>query len=423
MISEAAASAFEKAVDKCIEWAAEAFAKGIEWSATWWLGSTPGTTGSGNNTRWAPPEITWIRDHLLYYTLGMMVMGFIIAGVKMALRPGHRNVQDILVAIVYQMLAVGMSTTIIGVCVVISDELARWLLQSALGTKAAGSGDALAATFKSLLQLDNWSGLAAGVTTLVALGILFFGFLASVLQWLLLLARTDILIVLAGVLPLSGSFTQAEIGKKWFQRLLAWTVAFILYAPTAALFYAAGFKLLQNNALSGQGPVRLAQGVMMFALAIVALGAIVKVVNPLAAAVASGTGGAALLGAAGVAGLASRMPSGARGAGGGRHSSSGGSGGTSGGKSATGTRGGNGSGGNPMRSASTAKGVSPAGNGATGAAPGAGSGATGATQGAGSGAKAGAVAAVPVVAAQLGAKAIGTGGKVIGGAAEKSTEE
>jgi len=74
------------------------------------------------------------------------------------------------------------------------------------------------------------------------------------------------LVILAGVLPTSASFTSTEIGKAQFQKLVAWLIAFMLYKPAAAIVYATAFKLSGVNLFGDDGLISLVTGMMLMVL-------------------------------------------------------------------------------------------------------------------------------------------------------------
>ncbi|NLH69352.1 MAG: hypothetical protein GX454_04105 [Brooklawnia sp.] len=60
----------------------------------------------------------------------------------------------------------------------------------------------------------------------------------GIIQVLLMIVRSAMLVVLAGVLPISAAATNTETGKQMFQKTLGWLIGMILYKPAAAIIYA-----------------------------------------------------------------------------------------------------------------------------------------------------------------------------------------
>lgn len=107
------------------------------------------------------------------------------------------------------------------------------------------------------------------------------------------------LVILAGILPLSASFTNTEMGKSWFKKCIAWLVAFILYKPAAAIVYAAAFQLVGTDVFSddGTGLLAVLTGLMLMVIALFAMPALMRFVTPMVGAMAGGAGGALAVGA------------------------------------------------------------------------------------------------------------------------------
>jgi hypothetical protein len=122
--------------------------------------------------------------------------------------------------------------------------------------------------------------------------------------------------------------SSTEAGRVWLRRALAWTVAFVLYKPAAAVVYATAFRLagtrLHHDAAAlntppvptvpagggapvppsltadqtSSGLVAVLTGLMLMVLALVALPALLRFLTPLVHATAGTPGrGAALAGA------------------------------------------------------------------------------------------------------------------------------
>jgi type IV secretion system protein TrbL len=93
----------------------------------------------------------------------------------------------------------------------------------------------------------------------------------------LLVARGAVLVVLAGVLPLTAAATNTDTGRAVFVRTLTWILAFTLYQPAAALVYSAAFLL---PAPSDAPLVSALTGVTFLAMAIAALPALLRLLRP-----------------------------------------------------------------------------------------------------------------------------------------------
>jgi len=118
-----------------------------------------------------------------------------------------------------------------------------------------------------------------------------------------MIVRGGLLVVLAGVLPITASFTNTQMGRQWFQKAIGWTLAFILYKPAAALIYAAAFRLTGSDAFgaNGVGIVSILTGIGLMILALFALPALLRFVAPMTSAAIGGGSGGLAMGAMGAA--------------------------------------------------------------------------------------------------------------------------
>ena len=116
-----------------------------------------------------------------------------------------------------------------------TDALAKWIagpvkpdgLAKMVGYLAAGAGPA--------------AGPAAfGLLSFV---LIIFVLIISLILMFQLALRGGILLILAGMGPIAGSFASTKIGWEWCQKIVAWTVAFMLFKPVGALIWSAALTL------------------------------------------------------------------------------------------------------------------------------------------------------------------------------------
>lgn len=367
--------------------------------------------------------VLFLQSSLWWYMGAAAVVSVIIGGVRMAweqrAEPGKETVKSLLTLIV----VAGAGVTIVGLLVSALDSFSVWILNGALscdvGADSACFGENIA-TLLALTTNPNTGGL--GALLIIILGII--AILATAAQIVLMIARGGMLVILTGILPLSASATNTEMGKGWFKRNVGWLVAFILYKPAAAIVYAAAFQLVGTDVFSddGTGFIAVLTGLILMVLALFAMPALMRFVTPLVSSLSAGTGGA--LGAAAIMALPSGAAAAGRlatGSGGG--SSAGGGPGVAGGQGSTGATGPSGSNGGGGSAPQAAQASSAAGSGMTGAAASsgpAGGGTGAAAASAGGGATAGGGAAAGGAAAGGGAAggaAAGAAGGPVGMAA------
>jgi len=361
---------------------ADGFARLVKTMTTFWVDvPTPQIGGAGGPVAQVQGLIYWTQGFLLVASL-LWVAG------KMAITRSGKVAGEAARGLGTMVVVVGAGVSAIDVLSVAGDAWSRWIIDQSVGGSMTTRLGALAGGSAQMTQLG------IGIEFIVAL----LGIISCIVQIFFLLARVGILTLLAGTLPLSAAGLATPAGRAWFQRTLAWIVAFLLYKPAAALVYASAF------ALAGRGNdiLSVLSGLMLIVLAVFALPALLRLVTPMVAA-ASGGGGGGLGGALAGAALATgarqvsdspRSGSGSAGKGQltGSSATGGGTGSGGGGASGAGT-GGGGGGGTPGGSA-----PSPAGS------PTAGAGGGSASAGAGAASAAGAGVALAVKGAQVSAQ-------------------
>lgn len=407
--------------------------------------------------------VLFLQSGLWWYMGAAAVVSVIIGGARMAweqrAEPGRETVKSLLTLVV----VAGAGVTIVGLLVAAADSFSVWLINGSLSCDVTTDSACFGENMLTLLALTtNPAAGGLGALLIIILGLI--AILAAAFQIVLMVARGGMLVILAGILPLSASFTNTEMGKGWFKKCVGWLVAFILYKPAAAIVYAAAFQLVGTDVFSddGTGLLAVLTGLMLMIIALFAMPALMRFVTPMVGALAGGAAGGAMAvgalaalpsGAAAVGRLAAgggsassaaAAPSGSDGASG--SSGSSGPSGTSGTPGGPGPSGGQGSGSSAPQAAQSADaqqagqgaastsgggaagGAAPAasaaGGGAAGGAAGGGAAAGGAASGAAAGGTAAGAAAGPVgLAAGAALEAGKRAGQAASGAAQSAGEQ
>jgi hypothetical protein len=377
-----------------------------------------GPTGTGG-------AVAFLQGSLWWYMLAAAVLSVIIGGVRMAWEQRAEPGRDTLKSLCTLIVVAGAGVTIIGLLVTAADSFAVWIINASLecdvGVSTCFGGNM--ATLLALTTRPAASGL--GPLLIIILGIV--AILATAVQIVLMVARGGMLVILTGILPLSASATNTEMGKSWFKKCISWLVAFILYKPAAALVYAAAFQLVGTNVFKddGTGFLAVLTGLMLMIIALFAMPALMRFVTPLVGALAAGGAGGAL-----AAGALGALPSGAASIA--RRVSDSGSSSSSGSNGSKGNAGPSGNSSTGQTSAGAGQQKSPGGSGATSAAKTSGGAAAGSAGGgaaaggaaAGGGAAAAGAAAGPAgIAAGAALDVAKKGGQAAAGAARSAGEQ
>lgn len=280
----------------------------------------------------------------------LMVCSLMIGAAKIAITQRGEPLRDIARGLgTFVLISSGwVSVCVLGLAG--TDALAGWIagpvkpdgLAKMVGYLAASNGPGGALTFGLMSFL-----------------LIIFVLIISLILMFQLALRGGILLILAGMGPIAGSFASTKIGWEWCQKIVAWTVAFMLFKPVGALIWSAALTL-SNTPITD---INDANSVTAFALTplalllgcVFAMPALMKLVMPATASalgssdssaggMAAGMFGGALAGGAGIAQfkmMSKMMGSSATGSGGSSGSGSGNAGGASGsgGSSASGSAG------------------------------------------------------------------------------------
>lgn len=375
--------------------------------------------------------VLFLQSSLWWYMGAAAMVSVIIGGARMAweqrAEPGRETVKGLLTLVV----VAGAGVTVVSLLVAAADSFSVWIIDGSLSCDVVVDSACFGENILILLALTtNPSAGSLGALLIIILGLL--AVLAAIVQIVLMVARGGMLVILTGILPLSASFTNTEVGKTWFRKAISWLIAFILYKPAAAIVYAAAFQLVATDVFTddGTGLVAVLTGLMLMIIALFAMPALMRFVTPMVGATAGGggAGGALAIGAMAAlpsgAASAGRLSTGGEGASG--SSGPSGSDGSSGAPGPSGGSGGEGSGSQKVPVSGgqppTTSGGTTSTGGSTAAASG-GAAAGGAGAAAGSGAAAGA-AGGPVGMAAGAAVDVGVqAGKAAAGAAKSLGQE
>lgn len=284
------------AVEALASAVSEAVASALASVATLWVSvDTPNlTTTAGGST--PSDSVGFLQGSLWPYLAGFAVLAVIIGGARMAWEQRSEGGREMLKALIVLVVVSGAGLTFIAVAVSAADQFAEWIIAESV------RGSDFGANVKDMLALDALGGL--GPIIVIIFGLL--ALVASLVQIAIMVARGGMLVILAGILPLSAAATNTEMGRTWFKRCVAWLIAFILYKPAAAIVYAAAFRLAGSD-INGTGDLRTAlTGLVLMFLALLAMPALMRFVMPMVSSMSAGAGGGAMAG-----GAMAAMPSGA----------------------------------------------------------------------------------------------------------------
>ncbi len=154
----------------------------------------------------------------------------------------------------------------------------------------------LVPTYDAMVELALGSDAATGDGPVLLL--LGLAIIVALGQVVLLIVRGGVLVVLAGLWPLSASAAALDAGRAWFSTQTGWIVAFALYKPTAATIYAASFYLMGAPSADADATLTVLSGVAVMAVSVLALPALVRLIVPFTTPVSGGRGFGSVAGGA-----------------------------------------------------------------------------------------------------------------------------
>lgn len=251
-------------------------------------------------------SVGFIQDQTFYLTLAVAALSVIITGAQMAWSQRAEPARELLKGLLTLAVVTASGVTILNVLIRGTDALAVQIIDSAIG-------DDFQTDVLKLLALDNMASsgtspvwLGGNVILIIVGGVV--AIIVNLIQVMLMVLRTGMLFLMAGILPLSAAFLNTETGKNFFQKVIAWTLAFAFYKPAAALIYGLAIKMSTTGVWEGDGGlIQFAAGLMMIIASVFALPVLIGFLSPVLGSMSSNGGGGAL----GVATMGAAIPQGA----------------------------------------------------------------------------------------------------------------
>ncbi|WP_226351782.1 hypothetical protein [Pseudonocardia sp. ICBG601] len=145
----------------------------------------------------------------------------------------------------------------------------------------------------TVLQLSQ---MGVGSQILLGTVVLVLG----ALQWLAMFVRQAGIFVLIAVLPIAAAGALSGATRRWLPTVIAWLAALIFYKPAAGLIYAIGMTLMSTPTPATGGPewVAILVGIVILALAVIALPALLRFFSFTGTTITTGSAGGMVAGAA-----------------------------------------------------------------------------------------------------------------------------
>ncbi|QOW01695.1 hypothetical protein SAMN04490240_0091 [Rhodococcus pyridinivorans] len=292
-IEDVAGGVAEGAVEKTALWIGNAGVAVLKFALGWWITSTDMDGDTFQTT------VATVNDYTFYIQVAALSLSLILLGGRLALaRSGaiRDTSEEGLKQMARAAVLAGGASTLIVLGTELSDQISAWFMDSAVGSDPSRLAEAM-------VSITLYSG-PAGVGLLFLIGII--GMLGGLMMAFLMLLRTGILVLMAAALPIAGAAGGTKVGSQAYEKMLAWTIAFLLVKPVGAFVIGVSAILFLEatptitDPENGDGFMALS-GVITLCAAALVLPALMRLIVPNIGAL--GGGGSGLAAAAGLVGL------------------------------------------------------------------------------------------------------------------------
>ena len=276
-VGEAAAKAGDDIVSKWAEHVVTGVNKTLVSLGTIWVNVKADVGGDES-------VASFIQERQRWLTIVIAIVSLVFAAMQMAWRQRMEPLQEAQGGLLRLIVVGAAFPTITQLMLEIGDLYSPWIIEQA-GSKDDGKFLTKILDM-SLFQTGQLSMIMLIVGGLIAL-------LSNIVQVFLMFVRSGLLTLLTGFSPVAAAASTTAWGKQWFNKYVAWTMAFVAFKPTASTIYAASLKLLSGDSYSFTDDIgKFLMGIIFLILAIVALPALVMFLVPVTANIGSGGSGA-----------------------------------------------------------------------------------------------------------------------------------
>ena len=276
-VGEAAAKAGDDIVSKWAEHVVTGVNKTLVSLGTIWVNVKTNVGGDES-------VASFIQEHQRWLTIVIAIVSLVFAAMQMAWRQRMEPLQEAQGGLLRLIVVGAAFPTITQLMLEIGDLYSPWIIEQA-GSKDDGK------FLTKILDMSLFQTGQLGMIMLIVGGLI--ALLSNITQVFLMFVRSGLLTLLTGFSPLAAAASTTAWGKQWFNKYVAWTMAFVAFKPTASTIYAASLKLLSGDSYSFTDDIgKFLMGIIFLILAIVALPALVMFLVPVTANIGSGGSGA-----------------------------------------------------------------------------------------------------------------------------------
>jgi hypothetical protein len=223
-----------------------------------------------------------LQDYLRFLLAAVMIASLIVAGIKVIIDGRGDSLRQVAQSLITVVVISGAGLTLASTLISIFDETAVWLLDSVTEESAETFGKRI------IPVLWDSSQIPGGTTAVLLLALA--GTIANVIQMAMIWIRSILLMVIMGLAPIIASTISTSWGRAWAGKILGFFSGLVLYKLAVSVIYATTILFLTSE--SGlEGFVSFLVGVMLMVFAAICPFALVGLLMPTGAMIASSMGG------------------------------------------------------------------------------------------------------------------------------------
>ena len=223
-----------------------------------------------------------LQDYLRFLLAAVMIASLICAGIKVIIDGRGDSLRQVAQSLVTVVVISGAGLVLASALISIFDDTAVWLLDSVTEESAE--------TFGKRIIPVLWESTQVPGGTVPVLLLALAGILANVIQMAMIWIRSILLMVIMGLAPIIASTISTSWGRAWAGKILGFFSGLVLYKLAVSVIYATTILFLTSE--SGlEGFVSFLFGVMLMVFAAVCPFALVGLLVPTGAMIASSMGG------------------------------------------------------------------------------------------------------------------------------------
>lgn len=223
-----------------------------------------------------------LQDYLRFLLAAVMIASLIFAGIKVIIDGRGESLRQVAQSLITVVVVSGAGLTLASTLISIFDDTAIWLLNTVTEESAETFGKEIIPVLWESTQIPG------GTVPVVLLALA--GILANVVQMAMIWIRSVLLMVIMGLAPIIASTIGTSWGRAWAGKVLGFFSGLVLYKLAVSIIYATTILFLTSE--SGlEGFVSFLVGVMLMVFAAVCPFALVGLLMPTGAMIASSMGG------------------------------------------------------------------------------------------------------------------------------------